>query len=266
MSDVDSHPLVRRLLKPALLSLPVLAMAVGSGWFGDGLLTAIQGGGLRATVWIGLGLFVAGALAIYWMRSQYLPVRVLSWSSDVRPCRALVATVSPMNFTLEDTGRVSCNGHSLRLTGDIDKDAAADEVRWNWQQLLRAIRPHLPRLECIHLIGSSGEQGSRAQLGRCRDLLARYTAATVVEHPQGIDFEDVEAVRAAVQEALQKLDVQGYALNEIMLDSTGGHKTTSIAVALVTLDRPQLQFQYVRTTRPEPLVFNVVSESPVDLE
>lgn len=52
---------------------------------------------------------------------------------------------------------------------------------------------------------------------------------------------------------------------DIIIDVTGGQKTTSIAGALVTLNS-QVTFQYVQTNEPYNVVaYDVVIQSPVSI-
>ena len=262
----------------ASLSAPILMMAVGSGWLADAMhgyffATASE----RNPVMLGIIaaiLFFGGAAWVYYQSDKYLPVRVLSKTDRIKPCRALVATISPMNFNFQNWPAedaqlvIEMREKSHRLSGDMTEDIQPCGIDWNWQQLLRAVAPHTGKIDRIYLIGSSdknGKKGSGPQLDICKMFLSRYVDCDIRCVPGFIDFEDIDAVKGEVFNAVEILRRDGYGDSEIMLDSTGGHKTASIAVALVTLNHPRLQFQYVSMYQIQPLAFNVVAERLVDL-
>lgn len=101
-------------------------------------------------------------------------------------------------------------------------------------------------------------------------MLHHFLGDAVQVHIQQrpIDFENLEDLYSnfnnVIQEVTQRL---GYAQSDVMIDVTGGQKTTSIAAALVTLHRPPIEFQYVSTRGCCPVLsYNVVATSPVGLE
>jgi hypothetical protein len=63
--------------------------------------------------------------------------------------------------------------------------------------------------------------------------------------------------------ALEKLIQAGFNEQDIVIDITGGQKTTSIAGAVVTFNS-QVTFQYVQTDDPyDVLIYDVVVRMPV---
>ena len=261
------------------LSLFVLMMAVGGGWLGDALgelfgraVTGLIEPWRIAKAVAGAGLFFLGAWCLYRNRREYLPAQILACSPGAPPARVLVLFVSPANFELEEGGHtlVMRNGARQRLHGDLEQDCQPGGVAWNWQPLLCALQPHLPRLKSIRLIGSAsaqGRQGSHAELQACARLLGRYLPAgvTVESHSQPVDFEDMDALIDTLQRVRDSAEEQGYRDRDIMIDCTGGQKTTSIASALFTTRHPRMQFQYVSTRNLQVISFNVVNEREGDL-
>ncbi len=269
----------RKGLRFLRLSLFVLMMAVGGGWLGDALgeqFHVLTSGGLIepwriAKAVAGAGLFFLGAWCLYRNRREYLPAQILACSPGAPPARVLVLFVSPRNFDLDDGYTlVMRNGARRQLHGDAEQDCLPGGVAWNWQPLLCALRPHLTRLERIRLIGSAPverQQGSHVELEVCAGLLKRYLPAgvTVESHPQPVDFEDMDALIETLQRVRDKAEAQGYRDRDIMIDCTGGQKTTSIASALFTTRHPRMQFQYVSTRNLQVISFNVVNEREGDL-
>ena len=152
-------------------------------------------------------------------------------------------------------------------------------VRWNWQQLLRAVEPH-HHLDAVWLIGSQDAEGytppkrpdggrldlvpghvpkpdsgrgSADYLPACAVFLRRYLGAAgdhvdVQPASKNVNFENfnglVEVVRGLLHGPLKDV-----ARDRILLDVTRGQKVTSIAGAALTLGN-ELRFQYVQTGKP----------------
>ena len=266
-----------------ILFLPILLMAISSSWLGDALLEIWHSDNSIATLFLALAsllIFSFSSAWVYFQRKRYLPVRVLSRTNKINPRQVLVLTISPRNFQFVEkpdngTGQfiVQDNKGTIHvLKGDLEKDILPCPAIWNWQQILRAITPHIDKLKKICLIGSSdknGHRGSAQELDDCRAFLEHYISTdtcTIQSFDYPVDFEDIDSMKEAIYHQLEKLKSDGYRESEIMLDSTGGYKTASIAVALVTLSYPMLQFQYVGMHEIKPLAFNVVALHPMQGE
>ena len=264
------------------LSTPALMMVVGGGWFGDSLYDALLGQAAwqEMIVFGGVGalVFLLGAFWLYKQRKEYLPLRTLGRVRDIRPRKVLISTISPKNnkFELDLPAdwdapmSVRASDGTVSLSGELEKDGEPCAVRWNWQQVLRAIAPHRDILERVHLIGSSGEGGSQGELEECRRLLERYLPenCVVTSSSTGVDFEDIDALTRRFRILLAELKTEGFGAGDVMIDTTGGMKTTSIAAAMVTQDDPGLHFQYVPTQGDDfrPFAFNVVAETQPNVE
>ena len=143
---------------------------------------------------------------------------------------------------------------------------ALSHTAWQWQpdrltQLLRAIREHQPRLQRVLLVCSSGTGGSAASFPACREMITHY-------FPQ-LDAARIE-MREASFEALDELLALYHRIiaeeasrrREIMIDVTGGTKVLSVAAAMVTLEHPEIEFQYVETAGDKRVrTFNVIAGS-----
>ncbi|MBU0501413.1 MAG: hypothetical protein KJ558_13490 [Gammaproteobacteria bacterium] len=260
------------------LSLPVLLMVFGGGTVSDSVYSVLTGekalGTMAMAILVGLASYFIAAGWIYWIRKSYLPVRTLGRIHHILPRKGLVAFVSPRNFDLNGL-HISSRGLSSTLAGNLAQDVLATQVDgkplvWNWQQLLRAVQPHATTLQEIHLIGSADDNGSHGQLGECAEFLRVYLedGCRILPCSTSVDFEDIDALADVLHRILKKIKAGRSDYKEIMIDATGGMKTTSIAAAMVTLNNPSLHFQYVPTfgRTGQPIAFNVVAESQPEIE
>lgn len=275
----------RRLVVPAWLRgialwLLVVANGVAIGWLGDGLkgeclfgpVLGDCGGGLDVA-WRNLAVLLTSGgvfLTLYLLARNMLPVRVLRQAAEIRPRRVVLMPLSSLKPYPEcgPPGQISIqiNSRQIIFTGDLAADIEALQgLQWNGQQILRALRPHWEAgtLERVILLGSKGKDGSfEMARGVIRDWLGRYLGVEHVEiHPKEVEFEDLQTLKDTFDELVQNLVQRGYRERDIVIDATGGPKTASIATALATLERPELEFQYVETrNNPRVLSFNVLTQ------
>ena len=249
---------LKAFLNAFYLALSVLLMALGSSWLADSLYPVIteQGYPPGLGLAVGLATFITGTVLAYRLRRTFLPVRVLSQNEEIEPHRALVIPVSNPYGDWENLSK--------------NLEAAMKGQETNWQQILRTIHPHLETLEEIHLIGSAGTKPSYEKLEECADFIERYFKHVKIErYDKPVPFEDIAALTQAVNDiigAITQRRENPIDRKDIMLDATGGTKTVSIAMAMVTTHYPDLQFQYVTTgDDPHPIAFNVVTETQVEL-
>ena len=147
----------------------------------------------------------------------------------------------------------------VRLSGDIKEDIRDVAPEWNWQQLLRAIQPHVDRDDCllerVWLLGSKDTpqaQGSGRQIADCILVLKKYLKNVQFDSRCDLDFFSMdEVIRVLVHDVLPSLKRQGCQSREIVIDVTGGTKTSSIAGAIVTLNDDMI-IQYVETKPSRP--------------
>jgi len=267
-------------------ALSALTVAVASSWIADGVkgeclfahaLGACEGsalGGLDRVLFAGV-LFGLAVAYLYRLAKRLLPVKHLAWAPGVRPHRVLIAALSPLAFTLREVdGRIEVEGSNregksfrVALSGDISCDIDAIPAAWRWpgQQFLRALRPHLldGRLEHLVLIVSKLSGGSEALRDDVKGLIAVYPGSVEVhidERP--VNFEDIETLQTRFDEWIQHFLEAGVAEPDIILDATGGQKTTSIAAALTTLRWNRIEFQYVQTQPPNNVLgFNLAVDT-----
>jgi hypothetical protein len=240
----------------ALAVVPILA-----GWVGDIAKDWITGSTpFPSNLW----LFVAGLallpIIVAWLVAKgrrLLPPRVLVQSPSFDQRQVVVALLSPCNNLRQtDGGQWEVRdqaGAWISLEGKGLEDLVCKTpglAQWSWQQTLRAAFYHRTQLERLVLVGSTGLKGSGAkeQLDLAKAFLGTWFPGKVRVYgepptPDGAydtrwqaDFEDLEGLERLLRNILKELH-----------RDTGGFKVASIAAAMVTLDRPELMFQYVGT-------------------
>ncbi|AGA89191.1 hypothetical protein Thimo_0321 [Thioflavicoccus mobilis 8321] len=128
----------------------------------------------------------------------------------------------------------------------------------NWRMPLEAIAHHAPRLQHVIVICSAGRTGSAGQWPLFRALVQRVFPGAAFElrsaaqldsrFGAGIDFEDVDGVAQATDDAYVHLLERGLPHSEILIDVTGGQKTNAIAATAVALAEGR-RIQYVACDR-----------------
>ncbi|MBK7675744.1 MAG: hypothetical protein IPJ27_13840 [Candidatus Accumulibacter sp.] len=253
---------------------------IADGIKGDQLFPWLPGGalifGAAESGWclLGMGLLSVGCAGVlYARRRSFVPVTVqrIGQPGRVEPHAVLVLTVSwpgwqweSGQLTRTDPNTTKQESHALPATLPAVLDVMAalgQREKFAWEQLLRAIREHLPRLQRVILIGSSGTNGTAASFDACRQMIAHYFPGLVQASIQArtASFEALDDLlgvyrKIIVEEAQRKGDV--------MIDVTGGTKVVSIAAAMVTLEHPEIEFQYVETEGEKRVrTFNVISGS-----
>jgi hypothetical protein len=268
-----------------------LVLVVSSSWVADGLNDDClwewllgecrAGSGLPGAgrVLFAVILFSIAALFVYRIAKTIVRVRHLA-RADVTPHAGLIAAISPFAAQIqacadgwELTGEGRAGKDPIILSGHLDQDIdAITQANWRWQgqQFLRALQPHSGpgALQHLVLIGSVGTTGSYASLALAEQLARLYCPdLRIAQETNPIDFEDVEALARCFDRWIDRLIGSGLVEADIILDATGGTKTASIAAALTTLHRPQVQFQYVQTqpsasdSKIHVIAFDVVAES-----
>jgi len=146
----------------------------------------------------------------------------------------------------------------IPLTGRLEEDILLFPGRHNTQPILRALKPHLHTAEHIWLIGSTAvdehdkETGSQPHLALIKQLITHYLkpGITIHESLSGINFEDIETMYEKISQCANEARKQwSYSDHDIIIDTTGGQKTTSIAASLATLHN-NISFQYVQSSKP----------------
>ncbi len=236
--------------------------------------------------------FVVSFLFLYKYRWDFVPIKNFS-EEEVRPHRCLIIPISsPWRRGKErDVEIINAENGKFRIsvknmdTGDfvkIPQNKLSDDIDrlegtgWSWQQLLRGIEKHVEnnKLEQIYLIGSPDTKtmkGSHSVLNVAESIIRDYIQRIkkIHKHQQPVDFEVFNSLTDALNKAISTFKEEGYHENDIIIDITGGQKTTSIAGAAVTLDN-KVTFQYVQTNPDEKgeykvLAYDVVIQSPPSL-
>lgn len=149
-------------------------------------------------------------------------------------------------------------GGPNQLGGDIQQ-LDAKTRGWsgyaNWQQLLRAIQPHQTSLRHLRLIGSPASSSDDMQkipayLLDAEAFLRSYLPALqTVRCSLPVDFEDFNAIHAALDDAIHDLEHHYVPLPSIAVDLTGGFKVATAASAVITLNSKVVS-QYVQSRSP----------------
>lgn len=229
------------------------------------------------TLAVTFGLVILSSYWLYRHRRRYLPVRSLSRTASSKSAYThLILIVSTPNlepvlpragelFPLP-IGTAVLQGASLK--DDIE---SLNAVRWNWQQLLRALQAltESSLLQCVYLIGSFSSpdsKGSYEWLDTCKALVEHYLPKTeIVKFHKPVDFENLADLLEAINSIIQQAKQQGAQEKGIIIDATGGQKTASIAASLATLHN-KVAFQYVQTHKPyEVFAYDVISENHFSL-
>jgi hypothetical protein len=264
-----------------LCVLPILA-----GWAGDVLKSWLIGEKVTVVEWC---LFIAAAVLLPLFAAivvakgrKLMPTRMVEQAPQLTARRVVIALLSPCNNlrrnprgdgweVIKADGSVTClKGVSLEQM--VRSDSGLPQ--WTWQQTLRAAYHHRDQLEKLVLVGSRGGSGADEQLGLAYaffsshfpgrvEILGRSVNGAKHDPHWQADFEDLAGLLYLLRSLLGRLESTNiYRDADIVIDCTGGFKTASIAAALVTLDRPELIFQYVGTGEHagRVLAFNAVSE------
>lgn len=257
--------------------IPVRGSLLALGTFVTGSLAAdaIEGNKLFAGWWKGAEqhqvlitvlcvlAFILFFLGLYRYRNDFRSVHLYSLQQGqaVKPHQCVIFFVSPPVITpLFASEEAGVRVGDLELGGlSLDDDIGRlDASMWRWQQMLRGLKPHC---ECetvrqVWLIGSvdSGqgpsEQGSFRSLAAASSLLQRYCPwAQVRQYAVAVPFEDFNRLKHALEDVINGLLRSGFGSEDIVVDVTGGQKTTSIAGAAVTLGS-RVTFQYVQPHAP----------------
>lgn len=242
--------------------IPLILAIVASNWIAGAFIKlmdkklSVSGDGW--TILISLVLFVISILWLYHYRKSFLGIRTLQ-QVKTRASRALIlllSTPDPEPEAYSFPMKINKKGIMAILEGkSLSHDIEAlNEIRWNWQQILRAIKPHKDRLKYLYLIGSkdSGtiKKGSFNYLDGAITFVMQYCPGTrFYRADTPVDFEDIESLIEILYQAIKTLKNEGLSESDIMIDITGGQKVTSIAGAVITLNN-SIRFQYVQTNPP----------------
>ena len=226
------------------------------------------------------------------------PIEVFALADHPVRARHMIVPLSVPSHRPDFVDGLACykgqDGETVCLEGSIGPDIEKlSKVRPNWQQLLRAIQPHVDHLESVWIFGSSAkgptlhgpaldeaapkgeriafskqeELGSSCFIHEAAKLLRPYLRERVKIHTAAsrglpLYFHDVRGLQDAIRAIAAEIDDDSH---HILIDATGGMKTTSIVGALSTMNHEGM-FQYVSTSEPyEVFVVDQRIELPPDL-
>lgn len=283
----NSEPLKDRVVRAFTLAVPTFLVIMGGSWTADLIKEGVEAGWCfdRWFLLVSLALLIIGANWLYRQRSKFLPIHTFTGARAPEAHKVLMLLVSMPRqkiqlvretLTLTATEKCgNCGDHKVSDTIQLpnsltDAINALDNLqtgRFNWQQLLRALCPHKDVLEKVVLIGSDDGtgRGSFPLLGTCADLIQMMLPNVEIIQARSVHFEWLPAVRELIEQHAQQLTGRssGYGEQDILVDVTGGQKTSSIGAAMATLRFKDVSFQYVPEGGNEPILFNVMTLSPI---
>ena len=267
-----------RLLKVYALGL-ALILLLSSSWAADYIRAAYDDSdefdlpGLVASV----VLVLFSMWQLYRLRRRILSITATIEGDDPDPHEAGVFLVSlkwPLVSINDGTlfFKTNTGEHEVQLSRTLHEDIGKvghDQLNfnWPWQQLLRAIAPHVSSMTRICLVGSAKDNrsdGSFADLELCRQLINIYLPDVDITVIGPVDFEDVMGVSRMVGKQLRKWVEDGIPSEGILVDITGGQKLATVGAAIATFYHQGVDFQYV-SMDGIPTVYNLLSVSPINL-
>lgn len=255
--------------------LAFVAMPMVSGWAADFVVQWWVNGAegsewwLRWMILLGAGVVVLsyGLYKIKRFTRRFVSPNVRTIVGEVKRRQVVIAFLSRLNVEIHQIRRQDpANPVSPWIIGgsevvsSLEQWARSEKNLTNWQPLARAFYYHQQNggLKHVMLLTSKdgpgvNDSGSHSQIGLAIELfsdLLNRDARSIVTVNRGeycpVDFENLEEIVGALKRTLSHVnDNLKIEDEQIVLDVTGGQKTTSIAGALVTLDRPGLMFQYM---------------------
>ena len=221
-----------------------------------------------------VALFIITSVWLYRNRQAFALARNLS-RRLCEPHASVILLVSTPTPTIVPPSavplfplRVTDKGQTVELQGQsLEKDIQTlNAIRWNWQQLLRAIAPHRRKLRRLRLIGSPGSGGSFNHLPLCKNILTHYLPEVkIIAIEEPTDFEDFNALVRCMKKIIDQEKDAGMKEQDIVIDVTGGIKTASIAGASITFNS-SVTFQYVQTFPPNDVYAYDVMYQPLSSE
>lgn len=207
-------------------------------------------------------LLLAVTLLVYTAPALMLRTKQIRRANEVRPRAIFVGVVSTPKWSWQDDTLRPKKGAGAEHRFQPGRLQEALEVMkkldpfFPWEQLLRGIVPHVPRLRKIVLLVSPQTKGDGEA---CEQMLRFFLGLEGVEViAREVEFDKLDDLLHVFEEIIEDSDDPG----EVVLDITGGTKVISVAAAMATLRYPDVEFQYVDTEgNKEVISFNVVTVS-----
>ncbi len=226
------------------------------GWTVDGLAEIVKIGfgklgkeNIFPFVQLGSGAVVS-VLLYFWAKKaleKFKDVNIDVKSHSPKKTKNLILFLSPLNAKLEELEEIKS------LEDFKDK-------KISWEMPTVAINHHLPKLENVIVITSDRSFNQFDEFKKFTKRLFRNKNINIERYKEQVDFEDIEKVYEALQNAIKTLRKTGKAKrkSDIIIDVTGGQKIPSIAGAIITLEEENNEFQYVSTTTKKVIGFDVL--------
>jgi len=215
-------------------------------------------------------LFIISFIALYNYRKFFLAIKTLKQLDSCKPHSCLILLLSTPNIVHHDFSFpieiIDTNFNKVILKGESLRDDinALNSIRWNWQQLLRGIEPHHEYLKYVYLIGS--KESFKFFYG-VENIIKQYCKQIkkIIKTEKPVNFEDLIELTKIINKGIQQFKELDMDEEDIIIDVTGGQKTTSIAGAVITLNS-QVSFQYVQTNEPYKIMaYDVMIQPPISV-
>ncbi len=229
-----------------------LFLSLSAGWIPDGLSEIISAGFFHdGNLERGVVLFVSGFLILvflaflgyrYSARTQY---DVFENSPDRK--QVLVPFLSTARgdekTILEDIEKLR------ELSSVEEKIERVNELPSikSWRMPLEAIKYHRPKLKKVVVIASeksSKHFGSFKEL--VKEVFGEDVSSMLVER-RVESFEDIKGLFDTLNKIYEELREDHFRDRDVIIDITGGQKTSSIAAAFMTAYYNDREFEYVST-------------------
>ncbi len=217
-----------------------------------------------------LAVSLGCAYWLYHRRRSFMPVHIqhIGQPGKIHPHQVLILTLSRCSWQWTPNKLERDKGEHCDLPDDLAgalpvMEQLGEREKFSWEQLLRAIDEHKSELQHIVLIGSKGKQGTVQKVEQCEKMIRHYFPlhTTLTFEQREADFESLDELLGVYRNLV---DSNKNRKKDVMIDVTGGTKVVSIAAAMVSLEYPEIEFQYVETSGNKCVrSFNVTTPSQI---
>jgi len=221
--------------------LSVIFVSLLINWFTDGITKLIWEGSDKGLVQFYISSILLAGICFF-LREVSFSCSIKVRSECPEPARCLVVFLSTMEEK-KRTEVIECPEKVLEGKGKDGK---------NWRMPYEAIKHHSKKLDYVYVVTSESDTGSAVQFSHFREFINKsdFGGNTFkVKHltSNGINFENIDACFNAIEKCYEKaVNSDKLSEDDVIVDITGGQKTTSIAGALSTLYKDR-KCQYVST-------------------
>lgn len=210
---------------------------------------------------------LAGLCIVYLYKKHtiILPIHVqrIGEPGQADPHEVLVLAISRTSWVWMPDALKQGDTKSVALPANLDAALAvmselSTREKFSWEQILRAISQHSARINTVILLGS--KNGTEDQFESCSAMIMHYfpILAESAFKKCTADFESLDDLLRVYRQIVNENKDRKRC---IMIDVTGGTKVVSIAAAMVSLEHPEIEFQYVETEGKKRVrCFNAISQ------